>query len=71
MHKLVLGLWCFNATKFQQYFSYILAVSFIGGGNWSARRKALGTTYYRSGSIIRLYSEQAGIRSQAEELTVK
>jgi hypothetical protein len=23
----------FNAT-FQQYFSYIVAVSFIGGGNW-------------------------------------
>jgi hypothetical protein len=28
----------FNAT-FKQYFSYIVAVSFIGGGNWSARRK--------------------------------
>jgi hypothetical protein len=24
---------------FQQYFSYIVAVSFIGGGNWSAERK--------------------------------
>ena len=24
---------------FQQYFSYILAVSFIGGGNWSNQRK--------------------------------
>jgi len=24
---------------FQQYFSYIVAVSFIGGGNWSTRRK--------------------------------
>jgi len=24
---------------FQQYFSYILAVSFIGGGNRSTRRK--------------------------------
>ena len=23
----------------QQYFSYIVAVSFIGGGNWSTRRK--------------------------------
>jgi hypothetical protein len=28
----------FNAT-FQQYFSYIVAVSFIGGGNWNTRRK--------------------------------
>jgi len=26
---------------FQQYFSYIVAVSFIGGGNWSTRRKPL------------------------------
>ena len=24
---------------YQQYFSYIVAVSFIGGGNWSIRRK--------------------------------
>jgi hypothetical protein len=30
----------FNATLFQQYFSYnIMAVSFIGGGNRSTRRK--------------------------------
>ena len=28
----------FNAT-FQQYFSYVVAVSFIGGGNRSTRRK--------------------------------
>jgi len=26
---------------FQQYLSYILEVSFIGGGNWSTRRKLL------------------------------
>jgi hypothetical protein len=26
---------------FQQYFSYIMAVSFIGGGNESTRRKPL------------------------------
>jgi hypothetical protein len=26
---------------FQQYFSYIVAVSFIGGGNQSTRRKPL------------------------------
>jgi len=25
----------------QQYFSYIVAVSFIDGGNWSTRRKPL------------------------------
>ena len=24
---------------FQQYFSYTVTVSFIGGGNWSTRRK--------------------------------
>jgi len=24
---------------FQQYFSYIVAVNFIGGGNWSTQRK--------------------------------
>ena len=24
---------------FQQYFSYIVTVSFIGGGNWSTQRK--------------------------------
>jgi len=26
----------FNATIFKQYFNYIVAVSFIGGGNRSA-----------------------------------
>jgi hypothetical protein len=30
------GLWCL--TNFPQYFSYIVAVSFIGDGNWSTRR---------------------------------
>ena len=24
---------------FQQYFSYIVAISFIGGGNWSTEKK--------------------------------
>jgi len=28
----------FNAT-FKQYFSYIVAVSIIGGGNWGTHRK--------------------------------
>jgi hypothetical protein len=26
-------------NEFQQYFSYIMAVSLISGGNWSTRRK--------------------------------
>jgi hypothetical protein len=26
---------------FQQYFSYIVVVGFIGGGNWSTQRKPL------------------------------
>ena len=29
----------FRLWYFQQYFTYIVAVSFIGGGNWSTRRK--------------------------------
>jgi hypothetical protein len=28
-------------SHFQQYFSYIVAVSFIGGGNWNNLRKPL------------------------------
>jgi len=32
-----LGLWCL--TPLSTYFSYIVAVSFIGGGNRSTRRK--------------------------------
>ena len=31
------GLWCIH--HFQQYFSFITAVSVIGGGNWSTSRK--------------------------------
>jgi len=31
--------WCY--LHFQQYFSYIVAVSFIGGGNRSTPRKSL------------------------------
>ena len=33
----------FDGVKrhFQQYFSYIVVVSFIGGGNWRNRRKPL------------------------------
>jgi hypothetical protein len=34
-----LGLWCL--TPFQQYFSYIVAVSFIGEGNRITQRKPL------------------------------
>jgi hypothetical protein len=33
------GLWCFNTTFNAEYFSYINAVSFIGKGNQSTRRK--------------------------------
>jgi hypothetical protein len=32
-----LGLWCYK-HHFQQYFSYIMAVSFIGEGNRSTRK---------------------------------
>jgi hypothetical protein len=30
-----------NVRHFQLYFSYIMVVSFIGGGNWRIRRKPL------------------------------
>ena len=36
-----LVLWYLTPRHFQQYFSYIVAVSFIGEGNWKIRRKAL------------------------------
>jgi len=41
-HKLTVGMrvMVFNAT-FNQYFIYIVAVSFICGGNWSSWRKPL------------------------------
>ena len=35
--NLGLGLWCLKIL-FQQYFSYIMAVSFIGGGNRSTEK---------------------------------
>jgi hypothetical protein len=31
------GLWCLTPLENQQYFSYIVVVSFIGGGNRSTR----------------------------------
>ena len=32
--------WCYDVYRhFQQYLSYIVAVSFIDGGTWSTRRK--------------------------------
>ena len=37
VYFLFVGLWCL--TPFQQYFSYIVVVSFIFGGNRSIRRK--------------------------------
>jgi hypothetical protein len=39
MLRIQLGLGLWYLTHFQQYFSYIVAVSFIGGGNRSTRRK--------------------------------
>jgi hypothetical protein len=34
--------WFYGVSRhFQQYFSSIVAVSFIGGGNWRTRRKPL------------------------------
>ena len=42
MTNMVIGwLVCGVYHHFQQYFSYILAVSFIGGGNRSTQRKPL------------------------------
>ena len=35
INNLWLGLWCL--TSLQQYFSYIMVVSFIGGGNQSTQ----------------------------------
>jgi hypothetical protein len=29
----------FNFNTIQQYFSYLVAISFIGGGNWRTRTK--------------------------------
>jgi hypothetical protein len=36
-YQVGVGVMAFN--EFQQYFSYIIAVSFISGRNWSTRRK--------------------------------
>jgi hypothetical protein len=36
---IILGFWFIYIIVFQQYFSFIVAVSFIGGGNRSTRRK--------------------------------
>ena len=37
--ELQVVVWFGFMVHFEQYFSYIVAVSFIGGGNWSTRRK--------------------------------
>jgi hypothetical protein len=41
MMTLLVVVWLFDGVSrhFQQYFSYIVAVSFIGGGNQKIRRK--------------------------------
>ena len=44
---------------FQQYFSYILAVSFIDGGNWSTRRKP--PTFHKS--LTNFITYLTGIRT--------
>ena len=36
----LVGLWCLTPLS-TLYFSMIVVVSFIGGGNWSSRRKSL------------------------------
>ena len=42
MDRFYLGLWCLRPLlAIFQYTKYIMAVSFIGGGNWSTRRKPL------------------------------
>ena len=50
----VLKLWCFW-RHFQQYLSYIVAVSFIGGGNRSTRRKPPTCHKSLTNYIIMLY----------------
>jgi hypothetical protein len=47
------GLWCL--TQLQQYFSYIVVVSFIGGGNRSTRRKPPSSWTWSYGSWIYNY----------------
>jgi hypothetical protein len=39
LHQPKKGVMVFNAT-FKQYFSYIVAISFIDKGNWSSWRKS-------------------------------
>jgi len=39
LKKVRFGLGFYCLTHFQQYFSYIIAVSFIGGGNRNTQRK--------------------------------
>jgi len=39
----------------QQYFSYIMAVSFIGGGNWRTRRAFNIFEVYQYFTIYRRY----------------
>ena len=46
-----LGIWCL--THFQQYFSYIVAISFIGGGNGSTWRKPSICCKSRTNFIIK------------------
>jgi hypothetical protein len=45
----------FFKLQIQQYFSYILAVSFIGGGNRNTRRKPQVTTNYCRKFVFYVY----------------
>jgi len=48
VHLAWVFVWLCDGVKrhFQQYFTYIVTVSFIGGGNWRTRRKS--PTCYKS-----------------------
>ena len=49
---------------YQQYFSYIMAVNFIGEGNWSTWRKPMQVTEKRHHKMLyRVHIAMSGIRT--------
>ena len=50
----LVGLW--YLMPLQQYFRYIVAVSFIGGGNWSTRRKPIYSKLNKTRDLSRNYT---------------